>query len=50
MDDETIMGSLVATIGDREVVTKVEEKQKAAEKYEDAMATGKAAVFVEKIE
>ena len=47
-DKETIFSSLVAKIGDKEVVTEVRSKEKAKEIYDDAIAKGRAAVFAER--
>lgn len=48
LDKDTILSSLVAKIGDREVVAKVKAKEEAKENYEDAMAGGHAAVYAER--
>ena len=41
------MGRFEAKIGEREIVAKIKEKEKAQENYEDAVASGNAAVYVE---
>ena len=48
LDKESILSSLIAKIGDREVVAKVKAKEKAQEMYEDAMAQGHGAVYAER--
>ena len=48
LDKETIFASLVAKIGESEVVAQVKEKEQAKRNYEDAMAKGNAAVFAER--
>jgi len=37
---------MFATVGDRQVEASVMEKEKAQEKYDDAIAEGKAAVLL----
>ena len=47
MDKETILGSLVAQIDDKEIVAKVKGKEQAQANYEDAIASGNTAVYAE---
>ena len=47
LDKDSILSSLFAKIGDREVVAKVKAKETAEEMYEDAMAQGHGAVYAE---
>ena len=41
------MGSLIALIDGKEIVTKVKGKEQAQENYEDAIASGNTAVYAE---
>ncbi len=45
IDAQSVMCDFEAIIGDRKMVTRIEEKNKAEEKYEDAMASGNAAIL-----
>ena len=47
MDKDTVLGSLVANIDDKEIVAKVKGKEQAKEAYEDAVASGNTAVYAE---
>ena len=47
IDKETVLSKLVAKLGDKEVETKIKEKEKAKEMYEDAIAGGKMAVMAQ---
>ena len=47
MDKETILGSLIAQIDDKEIVAKVKGKEQAQANYEDAIASGNTAVYAE---
>ena len=46
-DEHTVVSRVMFALGDKTVEGKVIEKQKAHEKYEDALASGNAAVMVE---
>ena len=43
-----VVGRLEVTIGDKKVVAKVQDKQEAKEKYDDAIASGKGAAYAER--
>ena len=45
IDENTVIGNLVAKLDDKEVITQIKEIQKANEIYEDAVAGGKVAVM-----
>ena len=45
VDPYSVMCDFEATIGDRKMVTKIQEKAAALEKYDDAIASGNAAVL-----
>ena len=47
LSKKQVVAKIEATIGDRVVSTKVTEKEKAKEKYDNAIASGKAAVYAE---
>ena len=47
IDQATLVNKLVAKIEDREIVTKVKEKQVAQETFEDGIAGGKTAVVAQ---
>ena len=47
MVKDTVLGSLVAKIDDKEIVAKVKGKDQARETYEDAIAAGNTAVYAE---
>lgn len=49
-DEHTVVSRVMFVLGDKTVDGKVIEKQKAHEKYEDAIASGNAAVMVEESE
>ena len=49
-DPDMVLGSLTIELGDRVVKGKVFEKEKAQEKYDDAIAGGNAAVLVKEKE
>ena len=44
------MTCLTATIGDKVIQSKIQEKEEAKEKYDDAIAGGHAAIIAEKSE
>ena len=48
LDKNTVLAKFDAIIDDRVVYTKVTEKEKAKEQYDDAVAGGKAAVLAER--
>ena len=48
VEESTIVGQLTAKLDNREIVTKITEKQKANEKYEDAIAGNKFAVMAQR--
>ena len=48
LDKDTILANLVAKIGDKEIEAKVKGKEKSKENYEDAIASGNAAVYAER--
>ena len=48
LDKNTVLGKFEAIIDDRVVKTKIEEKQRAYERYSDAVAGGNTAVLAEK--
>jgi len=43
-----VVSKLVATIDDRHVSAKIKDKEEAKEKYDEAIASGKAAVYAER--
>jgi hypothetical protein len=43
-----VVSKLVATIDDRHVTAKIKDKEEAKEKYDEAIASGKAAVYAER--
>lgn len=47
-DKKTIVTKVIADIDDRVVEAKVDKKEKAEEKYDDAVAKGHTATLVEK--
>ena len=49
-DEHTVVSSLTFSIGDRQVQGKVQEKERAKERYEDAIAGGNAAILMEESE
>ena len=48
MDKNTVLAKFEAIIDDREVQTKIEEKERAYERYSDAVAGGNTAVLTER--
>ena len=50
VDEYSVLCDFEAIIGDRTMVTKIEEKEKDLEKYDDAMASGKVAVLATRSE
>ena len=48
LEASTILANFSAKIGDRTINTKVIEKEKAKEKYDDAIAGGHTAVMAER--
>ena len=48
IDTNIVLSKLIAKIGDKEVKAKIKEKEKAKELYDDALAGGNTAVYVEK--
>jgi len=45
LDQQASVLSLTVQVGDKEIVAKIEAKEEAKEKYDDAMAAGKLAVL-----
>jgi hypothetical protein len=43
-----VVGRLEVTIGDKKVLAKVQDKEEAKQKYEDAIASGKGAAYAER--
>jgi len=50
VDPDMVVSSLEITIGDRYIKAKIEDMQRAHEKYEDAVAGGKGAVLGKYVE
>ena len=50
LSENSIMTSLTATIGDKVIQSKIQEKEEAKEEYDDAIAGGHAAIIAEKSE
>ena len=48
VEEGVVVTKLVATVGDKTIEAKVQSKQKAKEKYDDAIAGGHAAVLAQK--
>ena len=48
LDAETIFSKLVVTIDDKVIEAKVQEKEKAKEKYDDVIAGGNLGVLAER--
>lgn len=48
VDKDIVISKLICTIGDKVVEAKVQSKEEAKQKYDDAIAGGKAAVYAEK--
>lgn len=48
VDSSTVVNSVRATVGERSVEAVIQNKEEAKEKYDDAVASGKAAVYVER--
>jgi Vault protein inter-alpha-trypsin domain len=49
-DQNTVVSKIVFEMGDKRVESKITEKEKAKERYEDAIAGGHAAVLFEESE
>ena len=47
LEKTSFLAKLEVVIDDRIIETKIQDKEKAKERYDDAMASGKAAVFAE---
>jgi len=47
VDPDMVVNNLTIKIGDKEIEAKVMEKEKAQEKYDDAVSSGKAAVMAQ---
>lgn len=50
LDQQASVLSLQVQVGDKIIEAKIEKKEEAKEKYDDAMAAGKLAVMAEKAE
>jgi len=50
VDPDIVISALEFTIGDRHINCKIEEKEVASEKYDDAVAGGKGAVLAKYVE
>ena len=48
VDENTVIGQLIAKMGDEEIMTKIKGSEKAQEIYEDAMAGGRTAVMAQR--
>lgn len=47
MDKDTIFSGLKSKVDDKEVEAEIEKREKAAQKYDDAVASGHSAVIAE---
>lgn len=48
LESSTVVSKLVACIDDRVIEAKIKEKEEAKEQYNDAIASGKTAVYAER--
>lgn len=48
LEKHTVLSKLTATIGGKTVVAKVQAKEEAKERYDDAVAAGNSAVLAER--